>query len=221
MTPTDALSQANNIVAKLIEAGLSDDQTFPALQQGAGQIVELTIPGHHDFAVSLKNISYRDIYDTLESGRSYNVRMVDGGLIQMLYRFRGLQLISHRLSYFPSPDFETFQDDPELYFDDPIYGDVLNKNIVPFPVRFDFNDDQALHIEIEHAKSHLTLGQYQNCRIPVSSPLTPHCFTSFILDSFYKCASRQMAPLPRIPNVLVGGTLTLREQAVTHVRLMA
>jgi len=220
MTPTDALAQANNIVVKLIESGLSDDQTFPALQQGVGQFVDLTIPGSHDFAVSLKNISYREIYETLESGRSYNVRMVDGGLIQMLYRFKGLQLISHRLSYFPSPDFEAFQNDPELYFDDPIFGDVLSKNIVPFPVRFDFNDDPKLHIEVDHAKSHLTLGQYQNCRIPVSSPLTPHCFVSFILDSFYKCARHLTAPLPRIPNVALLGTLTVREQTVTHLKLM-
>jgi hypothetical protein len=221
LTPLEALAQTTAIVSKLIEVGLSDDQTFPALSTGPGQIVELTIPGSHDFSIALKNISYRDIYETLDANRSYNIRMVDGGLIQMLYRFKNEQLVSHRLCYFPSPDFEAFQNDPEIYIQDPIFGDVLSKNIVPFPVRFDFNEDINLHIEIDHAKSHMTLGQYQNCRIPVSSPLTPHCFVSFILDSFYKCATKLVSPMPNTPNITFISTLTIPEQKVTHLRLMS
>jgi hypothetical protein len=221
MTPNQALGQMNSIVAKLIEVSLSDDQNFPTLKHGPNQVTELTIPGSHDFAIALKNVSYRTIYDSLEAGRSYNLRMIDGGLIQMLYRFKNDHLIAHRLCYFPSPDFEAFQNNPDLYLDDPIFGDVLNKSIVPFPVRFDFNEDDLLHVEFDHAKSHLTLGQYQNCRIPVSAPLTPHGFITFLLDSFYKCATKLIDPMPRIPEIQCETTLSHGEQQVTHLRVLA
>ncbi len=221
MTPQHAFLQTNAIITKLIEVGLSDDQTFPMLSTGPDRVIELTIPGLHDFSISLKNINYREIYESLDSNRSYNIRMVDGGLIQMLYRFKNEQLSSHRLCYFPSPDFEAFQNDPDIYIQDQIFGDILNKNIVPFPVRFDYNENIELHIEIDHAKSHMTLGQYKNCRIPVSAPLTPHCFISFILDSFYKCAAKIFMPIPCTPNIALASTLTIPEQRTTHLHLMS
>lgn len=220
MTPTTVFAQTTKIISSLIEAGLSDDQNFASLSNGPDNISELTIPGTHDFSVSLKNISYREIYEALEAGRSYHIRMIDGGLIQILYRFRDQNLISHRLCYFPSPDFEAFQNDPEVYLTDPIYGDILQKSIVPFPVRFDFNVDDKLHVEIDHPKSHLTLGQYTNCRIPVSAPLTPHSFLSFILDSFYKCGAASFAALPRSPDIIFTRTLTEKELRTTHLSLM-
>lgn len=34
-------------------------------------------------------------------------------------------------------------------------------------------------------KSHLTIGQCKNCRIPIAIPLTPNIFMDFILRSFY------------------------------------
>ena len=221
MTPAKVFNQTNDLIANLIEAGLSDDQNFATLSKGPENSSEITIPGTHDFSIALKNISYRDIYEALALARSYHIKMVDGGLIQILYRFKNNKLLSHRLCYFPSPDFEAFQNDPEVYLTDSVYGDILQKSIVPFPIRFDFNEDKDLHIEIDHPKSHLTLGQYTNCRIPVSAPLTPHTFLSFVIDSFYKCAANTLTPLSRTPNITMTGSLTDREQRATHLRLMS
>lgn len=36
--------------------------------------------------------------------------------------------------------------------------------------------------------SHLTLGQYENCRIPVSSAISPYQFISFVMKNFYRTA---------------------------------
>jgi hypothetical protein len=220
MTPNTTLNQTIKLISSLIEVGLSDDQNYPSISNLPENISEVTIPGNHDFSISLKNISYREIYETLEAGRSYHIRMIDGGLIQILYRFKDQNLMSHRLCYFPSPDFEAFQNDPDVYLTDPIYGDILQKSIMPFPVRFDFNLDDKLHVEIDHPKSHMTLGQYTNCRIPVSAPLTPHTFLSFILNSFYKCATKSFDSLPRNPNIVCTGTLTDNELKTTHLSLM-
>nr|VFK30828.1 MAG: Uncharacterized conserved protein (DUF2290) [Candidatus Kentron sp. MB]VFK34387.1 MAG: Uncharacterized conserved protein (DUF2290) [Candidatus Kentron sp. MB]VFK76491.1 MAG: Uncharacterized conserved protein (DUF2290) [Candidatus Kentron sp. MB] len=65
------------------------------------------------------------------------------------------------------------------------------KNIVPFPLRFDFDSREEVFVEVEHPKSHLTMGQYENCRIPVSAPLTPYHFIGFILRNFYNTAYRK------------------------------
>ena len=66
--------------------------------------------------------------------------------------------------------------------------DVIKKNIVPFPIRFDYDCRDEVVVNITHPKSHLTLGQYQNCRVPVSAPLTPYIFALFILRNFYNTA---------------------------------
>ena len=44
--------------------------------------------------------------------------MIDGGLLQMLYTFGRRSVAAHRLAYFPAPDFEAFQNDPEVYLQD-------------------------------------------------------------------------------------------------------
>jgi hypothetical protein len=62
------------------------------------------------------------------------------------------------------------------------------KNIVPFPLRFDFDSRTEVVRELEHPISHLSLGQYENCRIPVSAALTPFHFICFVLRNFYHTA---------------------------------
>ena len=88
-----------------------------------------------------------------------------------------------------SGNLEAFQNEPELYLDDEIYADILDRRIVTVPFRFDFDNNQKTYIPIEHPISHLTLGQYKNCRIPVSSALTPYQFLTFVIRNFYHTAS--------------------------------
>ena len=146
-------------------------------------------------SIALKNLAYREIYYQLVQDHAYNVKMLDGALIQMMYRFSNGTLQSHRLAFFPSPDLEEFQNNPDIYIEQAIYADVIARNIVPFPLRFDYNAQEG-HI---HPRSHLTLGQYEHCRIPVTGPLTPFRFIDFILRNFYHTAFNQYADsLPRI-----------------------
>ena len=114
--------------------------------------------------------------------------MLDGALLTLLYRFSGDNIIAHRLSYFPAPDLLSFQDKPELYMEDEVYTDILDKRIVTVPLRFDYDNNASVYSPVEHPISHLTLGQYKNCRIPVSSALTPYQFISFITTHFYHTA---------------------------------
>src|SRR5256714_8639020 len=45
---------------------------------------------------------------------------------------------------------EEFQNNPEIYIADEMYAEVIMKNIVPFPLRFDFDSRTEVVRELEH-----------------------------------------------------------------------
>jgi hypothetical protein len=183
---TKIFRQIEKLTEILVGISLCDHQNFPAVQKLQHGYSEIGIGNHPDIGYALKNISYQEIYEELVQTQTYNLKMLDGALIQMVYHFKNDSIESHRLAFFPSPTLEEFQNNPEIYLEDEIYADIIAKNIVPFPLRFDFDNNNFT--ECEHPKSHVTLGQYKNCRIPASSPLMPCSFIFFILRNFYNTA---------------------------------
>ena len=181
--------QINELVGYLLEAGLSDSQRFAFRRRHRADLEEVTsFPDNDHVSSALKDRPYDEIYQSFVEKRAYTVRMLDGALIQMTYMFSGNVLQRHRLAFFSAPSLEEFQNNPEIYLEDEIYADVVAKNIVPFPIRFDYDVREGIHAELEHPKSHLTLGQYRNCRIPVTAPVTPLRFIDFVLRNFYHTA---------------------------------
>ena len=220
MTAQETLEQVLAVTTRLISLGLCNEQYFPKLARSE-HITKITIPGTPDFSASLRNTGYRNIYEALYTSHAYNLMMLDGGLIQMLYTFTdtGRSLQSHHLAYFPSPDFEAFQNDEELYLSDEIYADILQKSILPCPLRFDYDSSSTRHIEVYHPKSHLTIGQYENCRVPVSAALTPIEFIAFLLRCFYGSAYRKYEADLSTPASRFEEVLTIAEQSMLHIRL--
>jgi hypothetical protein len=218
-TPKDTLSQLTELMTALVSLSLSNEQNFPSTLGDPKHAFEITVANAAAMSVALKNISYQDIYHELAQARSYNFKMLDGALVTLRYRFFSGDVVEHSLSYFPSPDLELFQNDPELYLLDEIYADVVARNIVPFPIRFDFSNDEAKFVEIHHPYSHLTLGQYENCRIPVCSPVGPLTFGSFILRNFYNSAYRKYSDEIPIGETLFANTITASERTIPHVVL--
>lgn len=170
--------QINDITSNLIAIGLSVEQNFPSINDSS-----IYISGNKDLSIALKNISYKEIYQILEKDKNYNIKMIDGALIQLMYNFEGNELKKYRLAFFPSPNLEEFQNNNEIYETDELYADILDKNIVTTPIRFDYDPNN--HQVVEHPKSHLTIGQYKNCRIPINTAITPNIFMDFILRNFY------------------------------------
>jgi hypothetical protein len=166
MTPTNTLSQITELMTALVSLSLCNEQNFPSTHGDPTKAFEITVGNAAGMSVALKNIAYHDIYRELDEGRAFNFKMLDGALVSLRYRFQSGEVMEHSLSYFPSPDLEHFQNDPQLYLLDEVYADVVSRNIVPFPIRFDFSSDETKFVEIHHPYSHLTLGQYENCRIP-------------------------------------------------------
>jgi hypothetical protein len=217
MTPQQTLRQINELTQALVGLSLSNEQNFPTTQGKPSAAFEISVSTATGMSIALKNVAYRNIYEELDKARCFNVKMLDGALLSLRYRFLAGAICEHSLSYLPSPDLEHFQNDPEIYLEDEVYADVLSKSVVPFPVRFDFNDDDDRFVDVYHPYSHLTLGQYRNCRIPVCSPLAPLTFGGFILRNFYNTAFLKYSA--KIPSTKLGftNTITPRERQIPHV----
>lgn len=211
----DILQQAQSITIQLVEMSLSAQQNFPSVRDAGGNIQEITIHNTSALSVALRNMPYRDIYRTIDQAGAYNVKLLDGALLQMLYIFNQDGVVKHRLAFFPSPDLEEFQNNPELYSDDELYADIISRGVVPFPIRFDFDK----HPAESHPQSHMTLGQYRNCRIPVTAPITPFVFTGFILRNFYNTAFERVSDTLTIDGDHFDDVITAEERCVPHLRL--
>ena len=181
--------EIGNLTSKMIEVGLCVDQNFPSQKlhvSHKGTVNEITISGLEETSVALRNRSYLETYNILREKRAFNMRLIDGAMVQFRYRFRKDQVVKHVLSFLPSPDLLEYQNDPDTYKSDILYAEVIVKNTVTTPVRFDFDPESS--IDYCHPASHFTVGQYKNCRIPVLGALTPHRFLKFILRAFYNTA---------------------------------
>ena len=220
-TPNATKRQIDGIVRYAVERSLADDQNFAYLNGDARNSAEVTFPGAELIGIAMRNVPYEEIYEKLAAERVFNIKMLDGALIQMMYQFSQGTLFSHRLAFFPSPFLEQFQNNPDIYLDDEVYADVVAKNIVHVPIRFDYDARDSRHEEVAHPKSHLTLGQYENCRIPVSAPLTPIQFFDFLLRNFYHTAHDKYADgLPAFSGKF-DPSITSAEQRVVHVVIPA
>lgn len=175
--------QIKNIALILRDKSLQVSENFPCYtSDNKGIIWE----NFQDIAFQYKDRPYEEIYQLTKEKKDYNFRMFDDAIIQMKYSFRNQNIIKHVLSYLPNPNLENFQDDrteyEERFYGDKLFTDMIEKKIVVFPIRFDYSEDWT---DCEHPKSHATFGNYIDCRIPISSPISPKNFILFILRSFY------------------------------------
>lgn len=211
------VDEINAATAALVESGLADDQN-PAFesQVGAGDYLIRYAP-HGALRSALRNTPYDEAYRDLRRARSFNVLMLDGAMLQMEYEFHRRRLARHRLAFLPSPDLLEYQNDPEIYIQERVYADVVEKGVVTVPCRFDYDSREGIAVEVAHPMSHLTLGQYTGCRIPVSAGVTPHAFVDFVLRSFYNTASSIVDV--RLPEPLLRFTasITPAERRVIHI----
>ena len=217
ISPENIRNQMESVTSDLILCSLSVEQQFPSVRREKdGTKVDF---GRADLSIALKNVAYTDIYNELSKSKSYNLKLIDGALVQLMYKFKGEYLQAHRLAFFPSPYLEDYQNNSDIYEKDEIYADIIKKNIVPFPIRFDFDCREGVFDELIHPKSHLTLGQYQNCRIPVSAPLTPYMFIMFLLQNFYNTAFKIYSNTISKFDTNFPCSITPEERKIIHVQL--
>lgn len=208
-------SDLEGLLASLIELGIVDDQRYPVLRQISGNEWEVTFGGAEHVSIAMDDIDYAAIHRELLEKRSYTAKLIDGGLLQLKYRFEDERLVRHRLAYYPSPNLRPFHEDPDAYLRDELFLDIVSRRIIPFPLRFDF--DEAAARDVVHPRCHLTLGDVKGCRIPVSAPLTPRWFVEFVLRNFYQTDKHDF--VSALPNhrLNFSSTITANESRLIHI----
>ncbi len=215
--PQEIYAEIQAITERAVRLGISDSQQYPSIRTAANGLTHISVSGSTDSGLGFGGRPYRDIYTEIEASKSYNMRLLDGGLLLLQYTFRQDCLIKHRLAFWASPTLEAFQNEPDLYETDELYLDFLDPSIVPFPIRFDFGLEETANSPIVHPRSHLTLGQYQNCRIPVSSPLAPTVFVDFVLRNFYSSAHKHFASVAAGEFKFFDASIYDEERSIPHV----
>lgn len=215
MTPRyqSILKEIHIAMELLMESGLADDQNSAYIKQSAKSTYNIQYSNRAPFSSVTRHTSYKDDYWEQRDGRAFNFLMLDGAMIQMEYEFNSDNLVRHRLAFLPSPNLLEYQDNPELYMEEILYADVVDKGAVTVPLRFDYDAHAA--VALSHPQSHLTLGQYSRCRIPVTAGVTPHSFIDFLLRSFYNTASSSISlpnPISRFDPCIVDS-----ERQVIHI----
>ncbi|WP_159448457.1 DUF2290 domain-containing protein [Demequina sp. NBRC 110052] len=172
------------ITTQLVRSGIVDDQEWPKLSS-VGSVERVDVPKPVNAEV-LKSVSYEDLYQSILDRRSFNFVMLDRALVQMSYEYEGSALVRHRLAFLPSPNLDRFQDEPDLYFAEVPWVEVVGSQSTAVPLRFDFDARPDVPDGPDHPPAHFTIGQYRHCRVPVSGPLTPDVFVDFVIRHFYR-----------------------------------
>ncbi|WP_291128094.1 DUF2290 domain-containing protein [Flavobacterium sp. UBA7682] len=220
MTLNDTFQEIASITQLIIENGLSIEEKWPSKKDN-----KISWNDQKDISIALKNVEYDKKFEVLSKDKNYNLKMLDGALIQMMYEFNntGRNLISHRLAFFPSPKHHRYDENIELYdekyFGESEFHDIIEKNIIAFPIRFDFNSSADIFIDIDHPYSHSTFGEYQNCRIPVSGPITPSSFMHFIVKNFYFNAYKKNDIIWKVSDLRFQTTISKNEEKTLHLNI--
>ena len=217
-TPNQTRQEIQDRIHFLERRHIVDDHE-PVIQRPAGRRVEITFPNAEHISEALKSVDYRGMYRLLVERRVYNAKMLDGALMQFMYEFSGRTLLRHRLAFLPAPHRDESRKAPKTYLGDELHGEVIARKVVPFPLRYDYDAREDPPRPVEHPLSHLTLGQYRHCRVPVSAPVTPHWFFDFIVRNFYHAAFRRYADEMPVSSTAFDETIVPEERQVIHVAI--
>lgn len=208
--------QIYQLTRDLVETAICVDQNFPYIKDGPSGSCDVEVP-QVSVAKALKKQPYHELYHAMNNARSFNIKFVDGAMMLLQYHFENDNVTAHRLCFFPNPDLLSFQNNSEEYLEDEVYLDILDPRIVSSPIRFDFDIEAAVGKSIIHPASHLTIGQYENCRIPVISPIMPSQFFDFVIRNFYNTAYEHYSDLITKYTDVFDSTITPDETKLLHI----
>jgi len=212
------LKEMNDLIIFVAENGLSVDQNIPYEVHRIGDVVDITHNGN-SMAYMLRNRSYREMYADALSSSSYLFRLFDDSLVQMSFQVKAGELLRSRAAYLPPPSFDVFQESIELFAEDLIFADIIDRRVVAVPIRIDYDVRDHVVVSREHPKSHFTLGQFEGCRLALSAPITPTLFIDLVLKMFYsKALATCSTPVPS-SKYRFKRCLDAREERDTHIHV--
>lgn len=188
MTPNQVRQEVGRLITYLLKVGLAISANMPITRRSGNLVVVAPATNVHHFLDDAGHSSdFGSLDDYLAALRrgDFACVLMDGGLLQIAFGFRGEELVTHRLCFHPCPidlspqEIEGLALDEliELYLED----DWRSRLRLRTPLRFDFDSAAA---RVMHSASHLHLIA-SNCRIPVFGPLSLGHFVRFVFRHFY------------------------------------
>lgn len=185
------IKQIKFIIRELVSNSLVNINHEPIYKADTKEILWSSSEEIFDISYVLNNDKYENIYKECLNKKAFTFQMIDGSLVQLMYKLdrRGKKIISHRLAYLPNPNIDLYANkenfEEEYYDSEDFLTEYVDINSHPTPIRFDYDNDDTKYVEHYHTYSHLTFGNYKDCRIPINTPISPYKFIDFILRSFY------------------------------------
>ena len=76
--------ELKKVTRELIRCGLAEEYNYPVIQQ-----MDIVWEKYQNISLYLRNMDYSTIYDEIEKNHNYNVKLPDGGIIQLMIRING------------------------------------------------------------------------------------------------------------------------------------
>ena len=220
MSPGSLFRDLDDFLSLLLQSGVALTSTPVIDVRGSSGHRTITwstnssVP-HYLFRIESPTVSeYQDWVDS----QGYSAILFDGSIIQISYEFRYVELVGHRLLYFPCPfdlnmeflDTLTLSELIDLYCEERTETVRLRT-----PVRFDYDPDS--HAK-NHPASHMTF-QWSQTRIAVRSPLSLGHFIQFVFQNFYPLLWNTHEFLNQWPCDNFDTTIRTEEESVLHFSL--
>lgn len=205
--------EINDICETLVDVGLVLDPNYPVVSSDGTCV---SWPRRADAAGTLFESALLSRYAALLRHREYTMLLRDGALMQITYWVSGRYVIRHRLHYMGAPlDFRAHAGTA--------FGDVLEHSTAeelleqatsPASLRFDYDPEAA---GPAHPAAHLTVCG-DDCRIPVSNPLSPGKFAKFVLQHYYRDTWDKHSRVRELHESGFDPCITADDECRVHVR---
>ena len=134
------------------------------------------------------DISIDYLFEQILRNRQYSVLFYDKSILQSEYIVEKGAIRKQRLLFmkkhnriWDEKEIKSFEEQEEIYFGDWFYDNTG----IPIIMRVDFDSDEQVYKECEHAMAHLHFANHETCRIPLKGALTFSDFVKFVLLHFY------------------------------------
>ena len=175
-----------------------------------GRLIEISYNGKNTIGsiVFDKHVTSSQIIDTLLEGKQYTILLYDKGLIQAEYIVNGNEVIKERLVFMKKHN--KIWSTKEIAEYEMLEEDWFAEEGIPIMLRIDYAPDD--YKECDHAATHLTISNYESCRIPMKGIVTFSEFVRFVLFHFYDIRMEL-----KTCRANTGDTITELEKEMIHI----
>ena len=197
LTPATLRTSIDNLLDTIMNAGFAVLRQ-PVICLGSGRQIQVRWPSTSKPVEMSSRYGSVNEYITQLDNMAYSAILMDGSIVQLDYGVSAGEIVRHRLAFYPCP-FEIEANLLEEFSLRDVIEASMTLDLVHLraPVRFDYAPETERD---DHPASHVHFN-HEECRLAVSSPVSPVGFIRFIAKNFYPAewASKTILRELRVP----------------------